>query len=77
MVHQVRTVAELENSMNSVERVLFYSQETPQEAALVVPNSVPANWPKEPSVKFDKVQCTRASAHRAASHQRGVLVVVR
>lgn len=59
MVHQVRTVAELENSMNSVERVLFYSQETPQEAALVVPSSVPANWPKEPSVKFDKVPCTR------------------
>ena len=52
----VRQVAEVENDMNSTERLLHYSNELEQEAAYDVPETKPpANWPSQGRVVFDNV----------------------
>ncbi|EIW84207.1 ABC transporter [Coniophora puteana RWD-64-598 SS2] len=52
----VRQTAEVENNMNSVERVLHYANEVEQEAPHVVENSpAPANWPTEGKVELNNV----------------------
>ncbi|KAH7925483.1 ABC transporter [Leucogyrophana mollusca] len=44
----VRQVAEVENNMNSVERVAYYANEVEQEAPHQLDNTkVPTNWPSE------------------------------
>jgi len=52
----VRQLAEVENDMNSVERLLHYANEVDQEApSEIVDSKPPANWPKEGAVSFNKV----------------------
>ncbi|WVF66753.1 hypothetical protein IAT40_001495 [Kwoniella sp. CBS 6097] len=51
-----RQSAEVENNMNAVERVLWYSDSTslPQEAAHEVPTTKPAeSWPSRGAIKFE------------------------
>lgn len=48
----VRSFAELEAGMNSVERLLYYSNNIPQEAAHMNDEHVPEDWPKNGSIEF-------------------------
>ncbi|CAK9004941.1 Multidrug resistance-associated protein 1 (ATP-binding cassette sub-family C member 1) (Glutathione-S-conjugate-translocating ATPase ABCC1) (Leukotriene C(4) transporter) (LTC4 transporter) [Durusdinium trenchii] len=48
----VRTFAELEAGMNSVERVLFYSKEIEQEKAFDSPNPPPEDWPSRGALEI-------------------------
>ncbi|OCF34538.1 hypothetical protein I316_03579 [Kwoniella heveanensis BCC8398] len=53
-----RQSAEVENNMNAVERVLWYSDSTslPQEAAHEVPSTMPAGpWPSTGAIRFEDV----------------------
>jgi ABC-type multidrug transport system fused ATPase/permease subunit len=52
----VRQIAEVENSLNSVERVLWYQKNVPQEAAALLPDTDPdATWPSGGSIQFDSI----------------------
>ncbi|KAJ3775268.1 ABC transporter [Lentinula raphanica] len=52
----VRQSAEVENDMNSVERVVYYVEEIEQEAAHELPDKKPPSpWPSQGHVKFDNV----------------------
>ncbi|KAG0695501.1 ABC transporter [Suillus ampliporus] len=52
----VRQVAEVENNMNSVERVVHYAKEVEQEAAHEVENSpAPADWPSQGEIVMKDV----------------------
>ncbi|KIK62471.1 hypothetical protein GYMLUDRAFT_41922 [Collybiopsis luxurians FD-317 M1] len=52
----VRQTAEVENDMNSVERVVYYADEVEQEAAHELPESKPpAPWPSQGDVEFSSV----------------------
>lgn len=53
----VPTLLELENQLNSVER-LYEVAQLPQEAAYYIPNRVPPEWPQKGSIKFKDV-CLR------------------
>lgn len=61
----VRTYAELEGMMNSVERVVHYSDDVEQETTAVIEDELdasakklrpPENWPDKGSITFDNVQ---------------------
>jgi len=53
----VRQLAEVENDMNSVERLLHYSNELEQEAAFDIPDKQPPKgWPSKGDIVFDNVQ---------------------
>lgn len=53
----VRQLAEVENDMNSVERLLHYGNELEQEAAFDVPdNKPPAGWPHAGDIEFKDVK---------------------
>lgn len=53
----VRQFAEVENDMNSVERLLHYSNELEQEAAFEVPDKKPpAQWPQAGAIEFNDVK---------------------
>ncbi|PPQ72540.1 hypothetical protein CVT26_004018 [Gymnopilus dilepis] len=52
----VRQVAEVENSMNSVERIIYYASEVEQEALHDLPSRKPlAPWPSEGRIQFKDV----------------------
>ncbi|KAK7032834.1 oligomycin resistance ATP-dependent permease YOR1 [Favolaschia claudopus] len=52
----VRQSAEVENDMNSVERVLHYASEVEQEAPIDIPETKPAApWPSEGKIEMNKV----------------------
>ncbi|WAR53410.1 hypothetical protein PtB15_2B841 [Puccinia triticina] len=52
----VRQIAEVENSLNSVERVLWYQKNAPQEAAALLPDTDPdSTWPSGGSIQFDSI----------------------
>ncbi|KAF9453430.1 ABC transporter [Macrolepiota fuliginosa MF-IS2] len=52
----VRQSAEVENNMNSVERIVHYANEVEQEAPYEIPETKPANpWPAEGRVELQNV----------------------
>jgi hypothetical protein len=52
----VRQSAEVENDMNSVERMLHYATEVEQEAANEIPeNKPPAPWPSEGKIEMKDI----------------------
>ncbi|EGW34105.1 uncharacterized protein SPAPADRAFT_133715 [Spathaspora passalidarum NRRL Y-27907] len=52
----IRTFTEVENYMNSVERLCHYAQKLPQEAAYTIDSTEPpSTWPREGGIEFDKV----------------------
>lgn len=52
----IRQIAEVENNMNSVERVVYYSQDVEQEAPPEIPNQKPPpSWPSEGRLDFKDV----------------------
>ncbi|PLW51514.1 hypothetical protein PCASD_00390 [Puccinia coronata f. sp. avenae] len=52
----VRQMVEVENSLNSVERVLWYQDNVPQEAAALLPDTDPdPTWPSRGLIRFDSV----------------------
>ncbi|KAF5392368.1 hypothetical protein D9757_001460 [Collybiopsis confluens] len=52
----VRQTAEVENDMNSVERIVYYSNEVEQEAAHELPECKPPSpWPSQGQVEFKNV----------------------
>ncbi|KAG1747124.1 ABC transporter [Suillus paluster] len=54
--YMVRQLSEVENCMNSVERVMHYAKEVEQEAAHVVENSpAPADWPSQGEIVMKDV----------------------
>lgn len=56
----VRSITELEGQMNSVERVNYYSDELPQEAAAEMSStqgiSIPPGWPSDGQIDIKNVQ---------------------
>lgn len=53
----VRCIAELENQMNAVERVLHYTNNIPQERARTIEATRPReDWPKNGEIEFDKLK---------------------
>lgn len=53
----VRMLAETENQMTSVERLMYYTDNLDQEAPGVVANHVPpASWPHHPRIEYRKVE---------------------
>ncbi|GAB7359206.1 hypothetical protein MBLNU230_g5865t1 [Neophaeotheca triangularis] len=51
----VRQLAEVENNMNSTERIHYYGTELEEEAALHT-RDVPPQWPQHGEIEFDNVQ---------------------
>lgn len=51
----VRQLAEVENNMNSTERIHYYGTELEEEAPLHL-GEVPASWPEHGAIDFDNVQ---------------------
>jgi ATP-binding cassette subfamily C (CFTR/MRP) protein 1 len=51
----VRQLAEVENNMNSTERIHYYGTELEEEAPLHLGN-VPASWPEKGEINFNNVQ---------------------
>jgi len=52
----VRQTAEVENNMNSVERIVYYGTEVEQEAPYDLPeNKPPAPWPSEGNIEMKDV----------------------
>ena len=51
----VRQLAEVENNMNSTERIHFYGTQLEEEAPLHL-GDVPANWPEKGEIVFEDVQ---------------------
>jgi ABC-type multidrug transport system fused ATPase/permease subunit len=51
----VRQLAEVENNMNSTERIHYYGTQLEEEAPLNL-GDVPANWPEKGEIVFDDVQ---------------------
>lgn len=52
----MRQVAEVENSMNSVERIIYYATEVEQEAPHLLPSKKPPpSWPSEGRVELKNV----------------------
>jgi ABC-type multidrug transport system fused ATPase/permease subunit len=52
----VRQLAEVENNMNSVERIVHYSREVEQEPPLEIPaNKPPPSWPAEGRIELSNV----------------------
>src|ERR1700722_7758299 len=52
----VRQFAEVENNMNSVERIINYSEEIEQEAPYELPDSrPPKQWPSDGRIEFSEV----------------------
>ncbi|EIW84231.1 P-loop containing nucleoside triphosphate hydrolase protein [Coniophora puteana RWD-64-598 SS2] len=51
----VRQAADVENNMNSVERILHYANEIEQEAPSVEDTSMPAEWPNKGEVEFKNI----------------------
>ncbi|RLV95999.1 Oligomycin resistance ATP-dependent permease YOR1 [Spathaspora sp. JA1] len=52
----IRTFTEVENYMNSVERLCHYALKLPQEAAYTIDSTEPPkNWPREGVIEFVKV----------------------
>lgn len=48
--------AEVQNDLNSVERLLYYSNELEQEAPAIIESKRPApTWPAQGSIEFDKL----------------------
>lgn len=48
----IRQLAEVENSMNSTERLYFYGHGLPSEAPLKTSTPIPENWPSSGTVEF-------------------------
>lgn len=52
----VRQLAEVENNMNSVERMVYYAQDVEQEAPYEIPShKPPASWPAEGKLELKDV----------------------
>lgn len=52
----VRQTAEVENDMNSVERLIYYGEQLEQEAPSVIDDArPPPNWPSTGAIKIDNV----------------------
>jgi len=52
----VRQVAEVENDMNSVERIVYYAREIEQEAPHEIPDQKPASsWPADGQLELKDV----------------------
>ncbi|OEJ86325.1 Oligomycin resistance ATP-dependent permease YOR1 [Hanseniaspora osmophila] len=52
----LRSMTQMENDMNSVERLVSYATELPQEAAYRVPEMTPpAEWPVKSNIRFEDV----------------------
>jgi len=52
----VRQLAEVENNMNSVERMLYYSDQVEQEAPYEIPSQKPAlSWPADGKLELKDV----------------------
>lgn len=52
----IRQWVEVENDMNSVERILHYASELEQEAPAVIEDKrPPADWPAKGAIEFKKV----------------------
>eukprot|EP01135_Chromosphaera_perkinsii_P005378 Nk52_evm59s343 gene=Nk52_evmTU59s343 len=57
----VRTIAEVEMALNSVERVMEYAQDIPQERPAHIPQNTPAsNWPQKGVVEISNLVCAYA-----------------
>lgn len=52
----VRQLAEVENGMNAVERLLYYGTELEEEAPLHTGVEVPTSWPEKGEIVFDNVE---------------------
>ena len=52
----VRSFAELEAGMNSVERILYYSNNIPQEAPYEKDTDLPEDWPSTGSIVFNNLK---------------------
>jgi len=52
----VRTFTQLENEMNSVERICEYAFDLPEEAPYIIPETTPRElWPEQGSIRFENV----------------------
>ena len=52
----VRQLAEVENNMNSVERIVYYTQDIEQEAPYTIPSQKPpSSWPAEGRLEFKDI----------------------
>ena len=52
----IRQLAEVENAMNSTERIHFYGNELPSEGALHTSVQPAPNWPAQGEIKFENVK---------------------
>lgn len=53
----VRQTAEVENNMSSMERLVYFSKQLPQEAALDLPATVPpAEWPTRGAISMRNLE---------------------
>lgn len=52
----IRTLTQLENEMNSVERICEYAFDLPEEAPYIIPETTPRElWPEDGSIRFVNV----------------------
>lgn len=52
----VRFFTQLQNNMNSVERLSYYASDLEQEAAYEIPGAVSHTWPEKGGIKFENVR---------------------
>ncbi len=77
MNYSVRMLADLENAMNSVERVLYYAETTPQERPAKLPTDPAAPWPAHGEVRGASARSrARCACRRAAAVAPPRLILV-
>lgn len=65
----IRQGAEVQNDLNSVERLLYYGKSLEQEAPAVIESNKPeSNWPENGSIELDRV---------VMSYRRGLPAVLK
>jgi len=52
----IRSFAQVESAMNSCERVFYYTEQIPQEAAMVTEEKIPPNWPDKGSITLSNLK---------------------
>lgn len=52
----IRSFAQVESAMNSCERVFHYTEEIPQEAAMVTDEKIPPNWPEKGAITLSDLK---------------------
>jgi ATP-binding cassette subfamily C (CFTR/MRP) protein 1 len=48
----VRQATETENSMNAIERLVYYTESIESEAPEIIPTNRPTNWPRDGKIEF-------------------------